>query len=151
VGGAGHSPKSPGWQSAWDAFNWDDNAGSCTTSPPSAPQKAPTSERRVLRQSQRAVDPPLPKFTARLEGKRVIVKYCFTSFPRNPHRRPWEINVGVDNRQDNLPSLTLGYKIKHLCGTVRHPVGVLKPPYTLYLSVTSQLGERSRLVIKRLH
>ena len=48
-------------------------------------------------------------------GKNVIVKYCFASFPRDPHRRPWQINVGVDNRQDNLPSLTLGYTIKRLC------------------------------------
>ena len=94
---------------------------------------------------------PLPKFTYQLVGKNVIVKYCFASFPRDPHRRPWQINVGVDNRQDNLPSLTLGYAIKRLCGTVRHNVGVIKPPYLLYLSVTSQRGERTRLVIKRLH
>ncbi|MDQ3380561.1 MAG: Vps62-related protein [Actinomycetota bacterium] len=151
-GDPGHSPKSPGWQSAWAAFSWEATQvrGCRATSPL---QRTSSRESGLTKRipPASAVDaqlPRLPKFTARLsrDRTRVIVNYCFASMPRSLHLRPWLLTVGVDNRRDKLPALSAGWRVKTQCGLIRQPVGPIKPPYTLLIRVTAFAGDRSRLL-----
>jgi hypothetical protein len=92
-------------------------------------------------------DPPLPSsLSAWSETNRVVVRYCFASLPKGRRVHPALINVGVDNTRDKLPALTLSWPIKNRCGTVRQPVGPVKPPYKLLISVGSPSGNLSKIV-----
>ena len=93
-------------------------------------------------------DPPLPRsISARVSGNVVTVKYCFTKpMPTRRSRRPFQVNVGVDNFRDNLPPLVLPWPVTKACGVVRQPTGAVKRPFSVTMSVTSRSGNRSRVL-----
>jgi len=91
--------------------------------------------------------PPLPsKHIATLVRGQIVLTYCFQSMPKNPHRRPALLNVGVDNRKDGRPPLTIGWRVVRKCGVIRQRVGPIDPPYVVLLSVSSQTGRTSRVI-----
>ena len=90
--------------------------------------------------------PPLPRLSARFAKGRVIVNYCFASLPTDRHRRPAQLRVAVDNMRDRLPPLALNWAIKRRCGTIRQPVGPIKPPYVLLIRVIAEAGDTSGIV-----
>lgn len=93
--------------------------------------------------------PPLPRIvsarivTGTKYGKAVRVSYCFRSLPSDPRLRPMQLHLTVDNLSDDLPPLSIGWKVTKRCATVDHPVASLKPPYVLRYSVVSQTGTMS--------
>lgn len=93
-------------------------------------------------------DPPLPhSITARVTGNVVTVRYCFKKpMPTRRVRRPFQVNVGVDNFRDSLPPLVLPWPVTRACGVVRQPTGAVKRPFSVTMSVTSRSGNRSRVL-----
>lgn len=159
VGGAGRSPRSPGWQSAWSAFSWEEDPTQtlpCRAAMPlrlraqartdSAPQGTATWH------GGNTARPTLPRIAARLsrDRTRVIVNYCFASMPSNRHLRPWRLSVGVDNLRDKLPALVFDWRIRRRCEVIQQTVGPIKPRYTLLIQVIAFAGDRSKLLRIRL-
>jgi len=95
----------------------------------------------------RAATPPfvIREHVARKSGNAVRVGYCFGSMPANPWTRPWRLNLALDNRRDGQPPLSIAWKIPERCGTILHPVGGIKAPYTLRYYVESARDTRSRV------
>ncbi|HJU46656.1 MAG TPA: hypothetical protein VJ689_00880 [Gaiellaceae bacterium] len=92
-------------------------------------------------------EPVLPNsLSSRLLKKHVVVAYCFKSLPADPQTRPALLKVGVDNLRDRLPVLALDWPIKSRCGSVRHPFGPLKPPYTLLIATQTAAGNVSSIL-----
>jgi hypothetical protein len=77
-------------------------------------------------------------------GKAVRVSYCFRSLPSDPRIRPSRLHLTVENLRDNLPPLSVGWRVTKRCGTIDHPIGPIKPPYLLRYSVETVSGNWSR-------
>lgn len=83
-------------------------------------------------------------------GTAVRVSYCFSSLPTDPSTRPSRLHLTVENLQDNLPPLGVGWTVTQRCDTVDHPVGGIQQPYLLRYSVESQTGTWSKQATIRL-
>jgi Putative Ig domain len=151
------SPRSPGVQDAWtDPWEWGRKAELAGCKPRSS-FSAVSSDSAEGGRSQAAPDLPrirsarLVRATHRGTSYRAVrVSYCFRSLPPNPARRPARLHLAVENLRDNLPPLSVGWRITRRCGVVTHPVGPIKPPYLLRISVESRSGTLSRQVSRRL-
>jgi hypothetical protein len=98
--------------------------------------------------SRQEADPPLPRsINAKVTGKLLVVRYCFRKpMPTGLHRRPFQLNIGVDNYHDHLPPLVLPWRVRKACGTIRQPTGAVKKPFSVTISVTAPSGNRSRVI-----
>jgi hypothetical protein len=83
-------------------------------------------------------------------GTAVRVSYCFSSLPSDPARRPWRLNLTLDNLQDGFPPLSIPWEVTERCATVIHPVGGIQQPYVLRYDVESARGTRSKQGLVRL-
>ena len=150
-GGSGDSPPSPSVQSAWTPFSWEPASPNCTSPPAPSPSRAAGSApsggvaaapKGVIAPTL-VVAPALPRFRARRDGDRVIVNYCFASMPSDARRRPWRIQLAVDNVSDSLPPATLSWAVTTRCGRIVDRVRYIKPSFVLRLSVRSRFGAES--------
>ncbi|HEU0246341.1 MAG TPA: hypothetical protein VFR38_04575 [Gaiellaceae bacterium] len=83
-------------------------------------------------------------------GTAVRVSYCYNTLPSDPSLRPGRLLLTVDNLQDGLPPLGLGWPVTTRCNTVIHPVGGIQQPYVLRYTTESRAGTRSRQGVLRL-
>ena len=163
-GASGGSPKTPGKQVTgtgppWtDAWGWHGNANGCTLpgsfhatlrAPDRASTGAPSTVLPASASAHEQATPALPRLlSARVVsgtkyGKAIRVQYCFRSLPTDTARRPWRLHLTVENLRDNLPPLTVPWRVRKRCAVVIQPVGGIKPPYLLRYSVESRQGTRS--------
>jgi hypothetical protein len=90
--------------------------------------------------------PPLPQVRAHIQGRWVVGRYEFATWPSDPRTRPWQLVISSVSSDSRYPPLTYEIYPKRPAGVIRQRLTLGHGPYKLLVSVRNRLGGRSRVI-----
>lgn len=100
---------------------------------------------RLVAQDVRKV-PALPRVRAHIEGRLVIGRYEFASWPSDPQTRPWQILVSSLSSDSRYAPATYYVYPHSRTGRIRQHLTLGRGPYKLLVSVRNRFGGRSKVI-----
>ena len=90
--------------------------------------------------------PALPGVSAHIEGRVVIGRYEFRSWPSDPQTKPWQILVSSVSSESRYTPLTCHIYPQRRTGRIHQPLTLGRGPYKLSVAVRNRFGGLSRII-----
>jgi hypothetical protein len=90
--------------------------------------------------------PALPRISAHIEGRIVIGRYEFRSWPSDPQTKPWQIEVASVSSDSRYTPFTCDIYPQRRTGRIHQPLTLGAGPYKLLVFVRNRFGGHSRII-----
>jgi hypothetical protein len=90
--------------------------------------------------------PALPRVSAHIEGRMVIGRYEFRSWPSDPQTKPWQIEIASVSSDSRYTPFTCDIYPQRRIGRIHQPLTLGAGPYKLLVFVRNRFGGHSRMI-----